>query len=79
MGLKECDFISNAKRNGGLGNIAKNLASSDKIFKDGVISSTNFYILKDRYDLEKTAFMKNLQYAKSKLEYMGFDILLLFN
>ena len=73
MGLKECDFISNAKRNGGLGNIAKNLASSDKIFKDGVINSTNLYILKERYDLEKTAFMKSLDYAKSRLESMGFE------
>ena len=73
IGLKECDFISNAKRNGGLRNVAKNLASSDKIFKDGVPSSTNLYILKERYDLEKTAFMKSLDYAKSRLEYMGFE------
>ena len=73
MGLKECDFISNAKRNGGLRNIAKNLAGSDKIFKDGVISSTNLYILKERYDLEKTAFMKSIDYAKSRLESMGFE------
>jgi hypothetical protein len=73
MGLKECDFISNAKRNGGLRNIAKNLASSDKIFKDDVTSSTNLYILNERYDLDKTAFMKSLDYAKSRLERMGFE------
>jgi hypothetical protein len=73
IGLKECDFISNAKRNGGLRNVTKNLAGSDKIFKDGVISSTNLYILKERYDLEKTAFMRSLDYAKSRLESMGFE------
>jgi hypothetical protein len=72
MGLKECDLISNAKRNGGLRNVTKNLASSDKIFKDGVYS-TSLYILKERYDLDKTAFMKSLPYAKSRLESMGFE------
>ena len=73
IGLKECDFISNAKRNGGLRNVTKNLASSDKIFKDDVINSTKLYILKERYDLEKTAFMRSLDYAKSRLESTGFE------